>query len=244
MNRKHEDFIRNHFEIMSVEKLRRLFNQTFGTDYKTSAFYYHTQRLGLRKHNQHQYTDAEERFLKENAPNMTRKELTEMFNEMFGASISEMAIEQRVWQKGYKAKSDGRFKQGSVPWEKTEGGREAYLKKLHMAENTHRFPKGHRPHNAKVVGSERKTDRGVFIKTRSGWKLKQNVIYGNVKKGSVVIFADGNKDNFCKDNLRRVSNRTFIKLHRNGWLYSGQEIVDAGIECARLENLLVAPRKD
>ena len=49
MTTEEEKFIIENWDEMSAEKLRKSFNETFGTEYKTTAFHYHTKRLGLKK---------------------------------------------------------------------------------------------------------------------------------------------------------------------------------------------------
>lgn len=109
MTQEQEQFIVENFDKMSVEQLRKTFNKKFAREYKPSAFYFNTQRLGLHKHIEHQYTEEEEAFLRINAPTMSRRELTQKFNETFCANIKEDAIVMRCWQKGYLAQHDGRF---------------------------------------------------------------------------------------------------------------------------------------
>lgn len=109
MTSEQEQFIIDNFDTMSVERLRMAFNDKFDKNYGSSAFYFNTQRLGLRKHIEHQYTEEEELYLKENAQTMSRRELMQKFNEKFGTSIKEDAIVMRCWQKGYLAQHDGRF---------------------------------------------------------------------------------------------------------------------------------------
>lgn len=241
---------------MSVESLRRLFNETYGTNYKTTAFHYHTDKMGLKKVDQHNYTKEEDEFLATYSSLLTREQLTSFFNKKFGTHIKKNTIEMRCHLKGYKGMADGQFKKGSTPWEKSKGGKEEYLKKLRAAENKGCFRKGQKPHNEKEIGTEstktrpdNKNGSSVYIKTKTGWKLKQVVIWEKhfdaVLPGELVIFADGDKTNFDISNLRKVSNRTFVRLHSNGWLYSGDpELVDTAIIYSELANILNEPRKE
>ena len=250
MSKEQEQFIISYFNTMSVESLRKLFNETFGTNYKSSAFYYHTQKLGLRKHTEHKYSEEEELFLQSNSSTMTKTELMELFNKTFDCNLKEDAITMHCWQRGYKAQSDGKFKEGSVPWEKTIGGKDAYMEKhrqgVKNSPNKIYWEKGNTPHNTKNIGEESIRHRNTVIKTENGWQIKQNYIweqhYGKVPRNHVVIFADGDKTNFGIDNLRCVPNRTFIKLHRNDWLNSGKEIVDVATTFCTLENMIKPKR--
>lgn len=227
MTERQAKFIKDNYDNMTVVALMRAFNDEFGTCLKRGNFYRICHDLGLSKHIQHHYTEEEERFLKDNASRMTRRELQQAFNNTFGTQIKEDAITMRCWQKGYKPMDDGKFKKGSVPWEKTDGGKEAYLKTLPRAE----------------LGKEYKTKdkRYIYVRTENGREPKHRVIYrehfGEIPKGETVIFADGNKENFSPDNLLKVSNSVMATLHGNKW-FGCREIVEAGILWCELRDLL------
>ena len=114
MSEGQEQFIKKHFDTMSVESLRKLFNKKFGLDFKTTAFHYHCKRLGLNKWTPHNYTKEQETFLKDYAPITRRRELTRKFNEQFNSSVKEDALVMHCWQRGYKALDDGRFAQDRI----------------------------------------------------------------------------------------------------------------------------------
>lgn len=218
-------FIVSHYDDMPTVRLLEAFNDEFGTNYKRSNFYRFTHELGLSKHIQHRYTAEEEQFLKENASKMTRRELTSEFNKRFGACIKEDAIVMRCWQKGYKPRTDGKFKVGSVPWEKTNGGKDAYLKTLPRA----------------PLGKEYYMKGKTYVLTEDGRRPKHRVVWeehcGELKKGDVIIFADGDTSNFDIKNLRKVNNSIQATLHMNGWV-GFAPIVDVGITWCRLKELL------
>lgn len=249
MTPEQEQFIRERFDSMSVESLRRLFNEHFGTNWKSTGFNYHTHKLGLRKCELHKYTEKEELFLEKFSSLLTREQLTKAFNKEFNTKISVDAIAMRCWQKGLKPFDDGKFKKGGVPWAKCKGGKDEYFSKLIKGPNSGSFKKGNIPPSLKPVGTESYSKKyGIKVKTESGWKLKHILVweenFGSVEKNEVVIFADGNKSNFDPSNLRKVSNRTFVRLHSNGWLDCGNPILlDTAISYCELANLLKEPRK-
>ena len=239
MTTEEERFIIEHWNEMSVEKLRKLFNETFGADYKTTAFHYHTKRLGLKKMDVHKYTKEEDDFLRANSPKMTREELTFMFNEKFHCNIDSQAITVRCWKYGYQAQSDGQFKKGSVPWEKTKGGRDEYMKKYKAAPH-YGWEKGHKPHNIKELGSERvmKDDGKIYVKTESGWIPKTEMVWrefnGDIPKGYRILSVNGAKNDTDIKNLRMIDNATQTILVANRWHDKGAEIFDVGVQYAKL----------
>ena len=154
-----------------------------------------------------------------------RRKLTDAFNKRYGTHIKEDAIVMRCWQKGYKPATDGKFKNGSVPWEKTDGGKEAYMKTLPRA----------------PLGKEYIMKGHVYVLTEEGRKPKRRVVweqhYGKLNSGECIIFADGDTTNFDINNLRKVSNSTQATLYQNGWV-GFAPIVDAGITWCKLRDLL------
>lgn len=239
MTTEEEKFIIEHWDEMSAEKLRKSFNETFGAEYKTTAFHYHTKRLGLKKMDIHKYTKEEDAFLKANSSKMTREELTERFNERFHCNVDSQAIMVRCWKYGYQAQSDGQFKKGSVPWEKTKGGREAYMEKYNASPG-YRWKKGHQPHNTRSFGAERanKEDGKIYVKTKRGWIPKTEMVWrvvnGDIPKGYRVVSVTGDKNDSDIRNLRLIDNATQTVLIANRWHDKGPEIFDAGVLYARL----------
>lgn len=248
MTEEQKQFIIDHWSEMSAESLRKLFNETFGTEYKTTAFHYHTNRMGLSKHIEHQYTEEEDEFLKFNSAKMSRKELTDLFNETFGTQIKLNTIIVRCLKLGCNAPSDGQFKKGSVPWSKTQGGREEYVKTL-KGGNSCSFRKGNIPFNCKPVGTESfrqiscdPDDKELFVKTDEGWVPKRKFIWeqhnGKVPEGFLITSVDGDKFNYDMGNLRMVDNLTLTILVSNKWNDKGAEIFDTGVVYSKLYALL------
>lgn len=247
MTKEQKMFITDHWSEMSAESLRKLFNETFGTEYKTTAFHYHTNKMGLSKHIEHQYTEEEDEFLKFNSSKMSRQELVDLFNETFGTQIKLNTITVRCLKLGCNAPSNGQFKIGSVPWEKCPGGREEFLMKHRNGKPFPRFPKGHIPYSFKPVGSEsvRGTtdkEKEIFIKTTEGWVTKRRLIWeehnGKIPKGFKMVSVDGDKFNCDIDNLRIVDNDTMTVLMANRWNNKGAEIFDVGVAYSKLYTLL------
>lgn len=237
MTAEQEQYIINNWNKMSCQALRKQFNKDFGTLYKTTAFHYHTKRLGLSKHIEHKYTAEQDAFLRDNSNKMSRKELTNQFNARFNSNVKEQTIEQRCFQKGWQAKTDGKFKIGDVPWCKTKGGRSEYIKTL-AGGNSASFKKGNVPHNVIDIGTVKMWGHELKIKTDNGWQNRLRYIweqtYGSIPKGYVVISVDGDKNTNDVDKLRLISNKTLTILMSNRWHDKGTAIVDTGIAWCKL----------
>lgn len=247
MTKEQERYIKERWSEMSCESLRKQFNKVFGTMYKTTAFHYHTKRLGLSKHIEHQYTAEQDEFLKSNAGKMTRKKLTDEFNARYGTQQKEGAIEMRCFQRGWKPLTDGKFKHGDVPWCKTAGGREEYVKTI-KGGNVTSFKKGLIPHNLVTVGTVKYWGTNLRIKTEEGWDNRLRHLWkqahGKIPDGYVVISVDGDKYTDDIGKLRLISNKTLTVLMSNRWTGKGEQIVDTGIVWCRLREVLATDAFD
>lgn len=242
MTDEQKKFIVDNWDTMSVESLRKLFNKKYNTDYKVTAFHYHTNKLGLKKFNSmHKYTKEEDTFLKDNSPILSRQELTDAFNARFGLNIDISAITVRSLKLGANASTTGQFEKGGCPWDKCKGGRDEYMKKYSAVPGRNRFEKGHTPVNIRKVGSKRvdATTGKILVKQSDGsWKsislLTWEKYNGAVPKGYHLLSVNGDVNDTDIKNLRIVTNATQILLMSNNWHKSGAEIFDAGVAYARL----------
>lgn len=204
----------------------------------------------------HIYSKEEDKFLEENYHNHTTKELTKLFNEKFKTNQSVKAIGARAKVKGWKKDPEFSFKtycysKGRVP---TNKGKklEDYLndEQIKNVQRT-QFKKGHRPHNARPIGSERfGKDKYIYVKIGEPniWLPKQVYLYkkyiGDVPKGYKVIFADGNKYNFELDNLILVSFGELLKLNQYGFYYRDKEATKCGLNMVKIMNEIKKRKKD
>lgn len=113
--------------------------------------------------------------------------------------------------------NSGQFKKGFTPFNKGQKLSQATKDKLKPT----MFKRGNRPHNTLNVGDEREDKDGyswVKVAEPSEWKLKHHVAFGEeVPAGFKVIFIDGNKRNFERENLRLISDADLMlqnTMHR------------------------------
>lgn len=84
------------------------------------------------------------------------------------------------------------------------------------------FKKGHKSVNCKPLGSIRKCRKDGYwlIKTAQPNKFEalHRVIYrkkvGEIERGNVIVFLDGNKDNLEVGNLRQVKRGTMAVVNK------------------------------
>jgi hypothetical protein len=131
-----------------------------------------------------------------------------------------------------------RFQKGGTSWNKG--------KKTGGGPKEHRFKKGHLPHNTKSDGdiTIRKDRRGIpyaFIRVSSGeWvhlhRYVWELAHGEIEKGTVIRFVDGNTLNCNIENLEAIGKDENMKrntIHR----FPG-ELKEAIYKLSRLKRII------
>lgn len=158
-------------------------------------------------------TENEKLFILNLIPTTTYEDIVKLFVKIFGRKIS-IHTAKRIGRihKVYRKKN---FK-GHVPWNKD--------KKFPGQINCGCFKKGHKI-NALPIGSEHidKQWGRITIKTENGWMLKQRYLYEQyhgrkLLDNEKIIFLDGNKNNFAKDNLVAINISVLAFMKWNGTL--------------------------
>lgn len=159
----------------------------------------------------HDYSALQIEFLRTNRT-LSGKDLTKAFNDEFGLSISVMAIKGTCLRNKIYTGRTGCFAKGNSSWNTGKTG--------YMGANATSFRKGNIPRNHKPVGHERTTVDGfVEVKTQDPnvFELKSRLIYqqnfGEIPKGMIVKFVDGNQMNFDPSNLTLMSRSELLVLN-------------------------------
>lgn len=146
------------------------------------------------------YTKEMLDWVRNNQADISRAELTRLFNERFNMNTKRCTIPALCVRNGWISNHDGRIKKGDKPWNKGVTG--------YMGANSTSFKKGQKVHNHRPVGSERITKDGyiqVKIAEPSDWQLKHIFVWeshnGKVPKNHCIRMVDGNRTNVSIDNL-------------------------------------------
>lgn len=136
---------------------------------------------------------------------------TTVYNIAFVNKIkkSEEFRKQELQKQAERLKIVGlksRIKKGNIPLNK---GLKMDAKTYEKVKRTF-FKVGHKPHNDKWDGYERINVEGYTeVRVNGKFILKNRLIYqqhyGNLDKNQIVIFKDGNKQNFNIENLQVIS---------------------------------------
>ena len=194
------------------------------------------------------YTDDIINFLREIAPGKTYKEIVEIFNKKYDLKMTIKKLSSLLGRKKIKTGTTGCFRKGFIPWNK---GKKGYI-----GANKTSFKKGNKPKNWGPVGSERINDEGytlIKVSNEGGmlkrWALKHRVVWEQhhkkkIPKGSVIIFADGNKNNLNIENLICVTRNELKVLNRCRLISSVPELTKTGLNVAKLKIKLAEIRKE
>ena len=195
------------------------------------------------------YTDEMIEFLREVAKGKTYKEIVEMFNKKYDLDMTPAKLSNLLSRKKIFTETGGcLYKKGCIPWNKATKG-------LTKANKTS-FKKGERPKSWRPVGSERVDRDGyTLIKIsneggmRKRWALKHRVVWEEnykmkVPKGSVIIFADGDKSNLDIENLICVSRNELRVLNQCRLICSVPELTKTGLNIAKIRIKLAELRKE
>ncbi len=177
------------------------------------------------------YTDEHIRYLKEISPGKLNGEITRLFNEKFDMDVTKDQIKSVRGRFYINSGVDTRFNKGDVPHNKGLKG--------YYAPGSEKgwFKKGNKPYQYCPVGTElMKSDGYVYIKIADPniWKQKHRLIWEEVHgpystKTHVIIFKDGNRENFNIDNLQLITRKQLAIVNRNHLLSKDAALTETGL---------------
>lgn len=166
---------------------------------------------------------------------MLREEMTKLFNEKFGTSVSRRTLNTKCERIGALTGRTGRIEKGNVPWNTGTKGL--------MKPNATSFKKGNKAHNLRPVGSERITKDGyieVKVAQPNVFELKQRFVWeqahGKVPKGHVVIFKNKDKTDCRLENLMLLTRGELARLNQSYRKISTPETNEACALMAKVKN--------
>ena len=189
----------------------------------------------------HKFSDEQIEFIREIAPGRYAAEITEMVNKRFNLDLKVSQIESCKKNHNIMSGIDSRFKKGMIPYNKGKKGSmspEQYEKcKATM------FKKGNIPQNHRPIGSERiDRDGYTYIKVAepNKWKLKHRLLWeehnGPIPHKHRLIFADGNRQNICLENLILVSYAESLIMSQRELFSENADFTKTGVNIAKVLN--------
>lgn len=188
----------------------------------------------MEKREIHFWSESEKSYLAGIVEGHSYSEILQMMNENFSYQFKLQQIKGAIGRYGLNTGRTGRFEKGHEPFNKN-------LKGMHYSPKTE-FQKGHMPENHKEIGSERIDKNGyVMIKVAepNKWRIKQRVIYerenGEIPRGCIVIFKDGDKTNFDIENLEVITRAQHVRMNQNHRYKQDAQLTEIGLSITNIE---------
>lgn len=169
----------------------------------------------------HKFTDEQIEFIRKIAKGKNSKVITELFNNKFNLNLKVSQIQSCKHNHNIKSGIDCRFKKGNIP------------------------------QNHKPVGSERIDKDGyTYIKVAepNRWKLKHRILWeknnGPIPEKHKLIFADGNRQNICLDNLILVSYAEAFIMNQKRLFKKDKDLTKSGVAVAKILDKVNKREKD
>jgi len=166
----------------------------------------------------HRYTQEQKEFIGSICEGVTVATILEIFIDKYGVGVTKKSIKGIMYRNNFKNHMQGyetRLKKGHKTWNKGKKG-------LQLGGEEGWFKKGNLPPSHKPVGSESIIEGVILVKIEepNTWRKKHHHIweqaYGQISKGMVLRFKDGDKSNVTIDNLFIVSRRVCTSVVRRG----------------------------
>ena len=190
--------------------------------------------LGSKGKRLHIWTIKEKEYLGEITPGRHYKEIQEIMSINFNIDFTLEQIKGAISRCNLSTGFNGQFNKQHIPANKGSGICAKGCEKTW-------FKKGIIPPNHREVGSERITVDGyieVKVSEPNKWRLKQQLVWkkhnGNIPKGHVILFGDGNKLNLDINNLILVSRQQLLILNRNKLIQKDADLTRTGVIIADL----------
>lgn len=243
------DFIRANVSGRSTKALAEMVNEKFGTQFTAEKMksYKGNYKLksgvskGASKGSSKVFPNEIVKFIKENYKGVGPKGMTEMVNVQFNKQYTHQQIKAFYKNHGLNSGLDGRFQKGHIPSNK---GKKMSPEQYERCKNT-MFKKGTLPFNHMEIGEYTHTTDGYLVKKiqengaqkerfefvhRAVWKEH----YGEIPKGKMIGFLDGNKDNCNIENLILLDREENLELNRNRMRFKNAECTKVAVSVAKI----------
>lgn len=189
----------------------------------------------------HKWTEEEVEFIRGIYPYYPNKVVAKMVTDKFGFEISASNLTNIKLKYGIPDKmipNSGIFQKGQVPWNKGKKMPDETKEKVKKTW----FKKGMIPKNHKPIGSTRITVDGykeIKIAEPNEWQLYARYLWEKehgekLTPNDVIIYADGDKENFDIDNLVKINRANLIHLNRNNLIFNEPELTKAGVNVSKI----------
>ena len=236
----------NLYPTKSTEEIIDLYYKQYGETLTRSAVKAFAANHKLKKAEGH-LTTEEIAFIKDNGAGRNTEDLTALFNAHFNKKKTVKAISALRYKHGAKSglktrvPNSGQFPKGHVP--RNKGKKQSDFMSAEAIERTKatKFQKGQPVWNHKPIGSTR-VNVGGYVEEKvaepNKWRLKHQIVWeaahGKVKKGQMITFLDGNKQNCSLENLTVISQSVNARLNQNHLRSKHPEVTKVAITLGKV----------
>ena len=172
----------------------------------------------------YKWSDVELDYLRKIVKDRYIFEIAELMSIKFGYEFRKTQIKSIMAKHKITNNMKNKVPKGTEPWNKN----------LKIG-NSH-------IHNLKNTGDEYISSSSGFTMIKldnpTRWVQKHRYLYeqqfGEIPKGKILIFLDGNKQNLNLDNLKCITRKQLIKMNQNKLFFNNAELTEAGSELANL----------
>jgi hypothetical protein len=238
---------------MDSIQLTNELNKRFGLNMTPGAVKCLRYREGFKekqppiKHQSKIYPQEVEEYIKSHFKDTGPKDMAEEVNRIFGTSYTHGQMKGYYGRNKLNSGVTGYFPKGNIPYNKgVEMPPDVYEKAKHTM-----FKKGQVPPNTVPIGTETITKDGylkVKIAEPNKWMFKHHLVWqqckGEIPKGMIICFKDGNALNVSIDNLMMIDRRQHLELTRRGFRSENPKLTEAGLGILKLEDKCRELRKE
>lgn len=185
-------------------------------------------------------------YIRRNHVGVGPTEMTERLNRLFGTAYAPRQL--KAYYKNHRINSglSGRFPKGHNPYNKGRKGMQ-----MHPNAVATQFQKGHTPANKTPIGTVLMKDDGyLWKKVGEGardWRQLHRLIWeeahGEIPKGHMITFKDGNRENVVPENLEIITRAEHMTLTRKNLRTNDKALTESGILVARLTCVIAEKKK-
>lgn len=174
--------------------------------------------------NYHRYTDEEKQFCIDNINTLTYKQMADEFNTRFISNVNSYAM------------SDLCTKQLKIKRNKNTGNFAVRKDRpAKMPVGTEIDKSGYIWTKVDSIYHEGKTLNDQY---KENWIQKQRLIYeqafGEIPKGNIVVFLNGDRANFDINNLYSINRKAHAQMCKNNWYTNDKEHTLTAIKLCEL----------
>lgn len=260
------DFIRENVAGRTARELTDLVNERFGIGMTASAMHAYKTNHHLRSGTPCGHIAGQPSkvfpqevcdYIRANFYGVGHKEMADRLNELFGTSYTQQQINSFYCNHKLNSGRTGRFEKGSVPANKGKKWDEFMSPEAQARSRATCYKKGNLPSDTKPIGWERiDRDGYTYVKVcmrpsrtncNDNFVAKHRLLWerahGPIPPDHVVIFKDGDKQNFALENLQCVPRATVAVMNKRGLFSTDPALTESGVYVAEVLQGLTAAKK-